>query len=383
MVKGFVFFNNERIPFVIDNYRMELFTDGPILSDFCKEYNFKDNFILRGQCFDNGSLGRNATFFVENSMGSTCYLRCYIVNMFGEDGEYDAIGLQSPYLDDVFRYRYNYIDLVRQGINFSLEPKEVYRIPFSMQERQYELSFTIGYDNKLGLLEDYDKKGEIMIPLHNKTIQECSDISVVLNRLAVFMTSHSAVPFKRITLYHHNGLKAGWFYCPLVSEEAASGNDGFFYEFDVMKYIPKILNNIALDSGNKITNSIPLGHLSDYESIFSPQRFMEQIMSFEYLFDKLEPSKAQNRSFPLKNELIYAFNLFPDLLSGINISVDIISESIKEIRRTIAHGYAYYYDFKTDSNAQYYILLLDKLIKKMSLKWIGFSDDDISRFPIL
>ena len=154
-----------------------------------------------------------------------------------------------------------------------------------MQGRRYELSFFIGYDNRLGLLEDYDKKGEIMIPLHNKTIQECSDISVVLNRLAVFMTSHSEVSFKRITLYH-NSLIAGWFYCPLVSEEEASGNDGFFYEFDVMKYIPKILNNIALDSGNKITNSIPLGHLSDYESIFSPQRFMEQIMSFEYLFDK-------------------------------------------------------------------------------------------------
>lgn len=68
-----------------------------------------------------------------------------------------------------------------------------------MQDRQYELSFLIGYDNKLGLLEDYDKKGEIKIPLHSKTIQECSDISVVLNRLAMFMTSHSEVSFKRIT----------------------------------------------------------------------------------------------------------------------------------------------------------------------------------------
>ena len=58
--------------------------------------------------------------------------------MFDKDEEYDAIGLQSPFLDDVFRYRYNYIDLVRRGIDFSLEPKEVYRIPFSMQERQYE-----------------------------------------------------------------------------------------------------------------------------------------------------------------------------------------------------------------------------------------------------
>ena len=45
-----------------------------------------------------------------------------------------------------------------------------------------------------------------------------------------------------------------------------------FYEFDVMKYVPKILNNIAVDFGNKITESVPLGHLGNYESMFSPQR---------------------------------------------------------------------------------------------------------------
>ena len=85
MDKGFVYFNDSKIPFVIENYRMELFTDEPILNDFCKEYNFKDNFILLGQCFDNGGSGRNATFLVENSMGSTCYLRCYIINMFDRE----------------------------------------------------------------------------------------------------------------------------------------------------------------------------------------------------------------------------------------------------------------------------------------------------------
>jgi len=379
MVKGFVIFKDKKIPFVIDNYRMELFADDPVLNVFCKEYNFKDNYVLLGQCFDNGGFGRNATFLVENSMGSTCYLRCYIINTFDRDEEFDTIGVQSPFLDDVFRYQYNYIDMVRQGVNFSVKPIEAYKIPFSMQDRQYELSFLIGYDNKLGLLEDYDKKGEIKIPLHRKTIQECSDISVVLNRFAMFMTSHLEVPFKRITLYS-KGHKAGWFYCPLVSEKAVSGNGGFFYEFDVMKYIPKIINNIALDSGNKITTSVPLGHLGNFESMFSPQRFVEQTMSFEYLFDKLEHKNAQNRRFSLKNELIFAFNLFPELLTGTNNSVETISEEIKELRRTVAHGYAYYYDFKSDSKAKYCILLLDKLIKKMSLKWIGFSEVEINDF---
>lgn len=381
MVKGFVYFSDNKIPFVIEGYRMELFSDEPILSDFCKENNYKDNYILYGQCLDNGFHGRNATFLVGNSIGSTCYLRCYIVNMFDKDEEYDTIGVQSPFLDDVFRYQYNYIDMVRQGINFSLEPREIYKIPFSMQDKQYELYYYIGYNNKLGLLEDYDKKGEIMIPLHNKTIQECLDISVVLNRLAMFMTSHSEVPFRRIILYSKEH-KVGWFYCPLMSENAVARNDGFFYEFDVMKYIPKIIDNIALDSGNKITKSIPLGHLGDYESLLSPQRFIEQIMAFEYLFDKLEHIKAQNNRFSLKDELIYAFNWFPDLLSEAKESAETVSDNIKEIRRTITHGYAYYYDFKTDSKAKYYILLLDKLIKKMSLKWIGFSETEINNFLI-
>ena len=109
MDKGFVYFNNSKIPFVIENYRMELFTDEPILNDFCKEYNFKDNYTLLGECFDNGGSGRNATFLVENSIGSTCNLRCYIINMFDRDEDYDIIGVQSPFLDDVFKYQYHYI----------------------------------------------------------------------------------------------------------------------------------------------------------------------------------------------------------------------------------------------------------------------------------
>jgi len=81
MVKGFVFFKEGKIPFVIENYRMELFTDDSLLNDFSKEYNFKANYILLGQYFGSGIQGQKASFFVERSMGSTCYLRCYIINM--------------------------------------------------------------------------------------------------------------------------------------------------------------------------------------------------------------------------------------------------------------------------------------------------------------
>ena len=379
MVKGFISFRGGKIPFVIENYRMELFTDDSLLDNFCKEYNFKENYILHGQCFDTGIGGRKATFWVENSMGSTCYLRCYIINMFGKDKDYDAIGLQSPSLDEVFRYEYEYIDMVRSGINLALEPKIVYTISFDMNSQNYELEFRIGHNNRLGLLEDLDRRGELILPLHTNEIQECYDIAKVLHRLAMFMTSHAEVPFKRITLYKQ-GMEAGWFYCPLISEDIVAEHGGFFHEFDVMKYIPKILNNIALDSGNKITQSVPLGHLGDFDAMFTPQRFVEQVVAFEYFFDKLDHKNAQNPKYPLKNELKGMFNEFPQLLSQTKLSAEKVSDQIKEIRRTIAHGYAYYYDFKNGANTKYLMILLDKLIKCMSLRWIGFSNDDISNY---
>lgn len=366
----------------MENYRMELFTDDDILKDFSKEYNFKRDYLLHGQYFADGIQGQTATFFVDYSLGNTCYLRCYIIGMLTSDGRYDSIGFQSPFLDDVFRYKYEYLDLVREGTNLALEPKVVYTIPFSMNHNCYELKYRIGHNNRLGLLEDFDKRGEVVLPLFTDNIQEYYDLSVILYRLAMFMTSDPEVPFRKIVLYN-NGRKRGWFYCPLVSEKAVSRADIIFCKLDIMKYIPPILNNIAIDSGNKITKSVPLGHLGNNDTMFSPQRFLEQVMSFEYLFDKLEPTKAKDRKFPLKAELQYMFDEFPQLLQKTGWSSDKASEEIKEVRRKITHGHAYFYNFSDDSDIQYLILLLDKLINNMSLLWIGFSKDEIGEYPIL
>ncbi len=103
MTKGFIFFRKGKIPFAMENYRMELFTDDDLLKDFTKEYNFKENYTLEGECFCNGFQGQKATFLVEQSMGSVCYLRCYIINMLTLQDGYDTIGLQSLFLDDIFR----------------------------------------------------------------------------------------------------------------------------------------------------------------------------------------------------------------------------------------------------------------------------------------
>lgn len=382
MVKGFIDYRGSKIPFVIENYRMELFTDDDLLKDFSKEHNFKKNYILHGQYFGISSQGQTATFLVDYSMGSTCYLRCYVINTIASKGNYDTIGLQSPFLDDVFRYKYEYLDIVREDVNLALEPRDIYTIPFVMNDMRYELKYRIGQDHRLGLLEDFNKKGETLLRLQTDGIQELYNISMVLSRLAMFMLSSSEVPFQQITLYK-DGLKAGWFYCPMILENAVSRNDGCFYQLDIMQYIPRILNNIAKDPGDRITQSIPLGHLGTFDTLFSPQRFLQQVTSFEYLFDKLEHKKAQDGRFPLKRELKHMFDEFPELLRKSNLSIDAVCEKLKETRRSIVHGYAYYYDFKNDSELQFLIILLDKLIRNMSLMWIGFSKNEISEYHVL
>ena len=76
IIKGFIFFKDNKIPFVIENYKMELFSDNLFIRDFCKEYNFKENYILQGQCVSSGDICRKAIFLVEKSLGTECYLSC-------------------------------------------------------------------------------------------------------------------------------------------------------------------------------------------------------------------------------------------------------------------------------------------------------------------
>lgn len=382
MIKGFISYKSSKIAFVIENFRMELFSENNnLLDSFINEYRLEQEFILYGRYFGLGMQGQKITFLVEYILGNTCYLRCYLINSIGSDSIFDTIGFQSLFLDDVFRYKYNFIDKSRAGENLSVKSQSVYKFNFSMNNRQYGLEYRIGQDTRLGLLEDFDKRGELLVSLHTNEIQEYNDITIVLYRFAMFMISRADVPFKEIILYK-NGIKNGWFYCPLVCESASSFKEVAFGDFDVMKYIPKILNNISLDAGNEIKNSIPLGHLKSHELLFSPQRFIEQVISFEYLFDKLDRKRARSRGVTLKEELKILFDKFPQLLNNTIITSEMASEKIKETRRVITHGYSYYYDFMDDSKLQFLILRFDELILKMSLTWMGFTDEEIKDYPL-
>ena len=380
MVKGFINYNGCKIPFVIEKYKMDLFTDDCALDSFIKEYNNKENYILYGIYFYSGNQSQEGIFYVEKTLGSTCYLKCYILYGVASKGVFDSIGIQSPTLDDVFRYRYVYLDKIREGINIESEPKDIYSFPFIMNNKDYKLSYRIGHNNKWGLLEDFDRKGEVLITLEECNIQECNSISTVMQRLAMFMSANSDLHITKIKLYK-NGHPHSSFYSPIVQDDVISCRDTVFYDFDVMRYVPKILNNISKNANNEITHSIPLGHLGNFDSLFSPQRFIEQVVSFEYLFDKIDHKKAQDTKYPLKNELSQMINEFPQISKSQRHSVEKISETIKELRRKVAHGYSYYYDFNETHYARYIMMLLDTLIRNMSLLYIGFTKEEIEKYP--
>lgn len=153
-----------------------------------------------------------------------------------------------------------------------------------------------------------------------------------------------------------------------------------FHEILVTKYVSKILNNLGLDLVSKITKSIPLGNLGNHDNFYTPYRFIEQIMAFEYLFDKLEPNKAKSKAYTLKTELKLMFDEFPEILISTRMNSAEIVNKIKEMRINIIHGYAYYYDFNSDTSIQFYIIKLADLTQRMSLKHIGFTNLEISEF---
>ena len=375
IVKGFIDYNTSKIPFVLKDYKLELFSQDESLNAFVKEHNFKHKYILTGQYFRSGSTSENITILVERSIGTTGYVTCYILERLRTDSGFDCINFQSRSLDSVFKYKYNYIDLSRAGVNLSNGEYEVYKIPFTLETEAYDLSYKIGQKTGLGLLEDFSAWGVSSIPTKHDNIQECYKLSVLLERFSKFLINHSYTPFKKIVL-SKKGFPVGWFYYNNLSDEPYGDYDGMFQDYDVEKYSSKILNNIGTNPNNKIVASIPLGHLSNHDNLFAPQRFVEQIMAFEYLYHRLYPSKNNSH---LIDKLKEMFTEFSKILDG-RESPHEIAEEIKELRRRITHGYEYYYTFEDDIKAMRNICKLDTLIKFMSLKTIGFNSQEIDDY---
>lgn len=378
MFKGLINYKDGKIPFVVDNYRLELFSENDLQYQFSMEFNLTTNYVLRGQCFDFGNTPKDAIFLVENSFGNICNLKCFIVYNFGIEKPVDSICIESGILDSIFRYKYHYLDLTRAGVNLGIERQNVYSIPFKIRDAKYQISYLVGRDHKMGLLDKFDMRGKTTIKLKNANIGECYNICLLMNRFAKFITSMGDATFERITILGSNGLVYANLYCTFVSNNTVVDLDVLFGKFQVQDYAPKILDNLALELECKITHSIPLGHLKKFGNEYSPQRFLELITAFEYLFEKLKPTLKEPIPSTLKEELQLMFEEFPDILAGRNTGD--IAKEIKKLRVNILHGYEYYYDFNGLSTHQFYTIKLSDLILRMSLRHIGFDNLQISRF---
>jgi len=200
MFKGVIDYQNGKIPFIIDNYQMNLFSEQELVTLFVKEYNFKTNYILTGQCFGDGNIPQEITLLVEESMGSTCYLTCFIINNLSSDEKIDSINFESGLLDGIFRYKYHYLDLARSGVNLAAEQSEVYSIPFHICGSKYELKYSIGQNHRMGLLESFKMRGKTSVLLQTAQIEECYRITLLMNRFSKFITSTADATFERITL---------------------------------------------------------------------------------------------------------------------------------------------------------------------------------------
>lgn len=376
MVKGLIEYKDGNIPFVIDDFQLSLFSEEELVSEFCKEHNNKRNYILYGKCYIFGGQSSRITILVERSLGEICYIKSYVINRSRIKNKIDTIKFESKVLDSIFRYKYHYVDLARDGINLAAGEIEVYNIPFAINGSNYELKYYIGHNNQIGLLDNFVMGGKVSIKLTSPEIEEYYKITLLLERFARLLTSNSKITFERIKLYEGN-IPVSEFYSKVVAERCEVDNDVRFCEYQVNKFSSRILNNLAIDLNSKIMYSVPLGHISDYGNMYTPNRFIEELTSFEYLFEKLELQKAKHKNCPLRTALKSMFDTFPEVLSGSRMDSNEISKRIKELRVEIVHGRVYYYDFSDNTLEQYYIIILARLIQKMSFRLIGFSDSEI------
>lgn len=269
MVKGFIFYKESEIPFVIgEDFKMELFSDNPIINEHCKEYNFQYDYILEGKCtVASGVTYTKIVFIIGKSIGTTCYPKCYLIYNSGRsENDKLTMSFESGVLDSVFQYKYKVVDYARQHIDYSLGKKEIYSIPFAAGGNEYLLRYSIGRISDLGLLEDFRRSGESLIELKTTGIQEMYKLFLLMQRFSSFMVSSIPAYFKNIKIYS-NQIPVGHFYTNYIKEEYGSEYDIIFHDFDVKRFVPNILNNLSIDLGNTISKSI-LCMLSPYGRAF-------------------------------------------------------------------------------------------------------------------
>lgn len=67
-----------------------------------------------------------------------------------------------------------------------------------MGDNTYNLKYCIGHNGNLGLLEDFERNGDVRIRLKEGTILECAEIVRTLHRFSMFMNSQAEFLLKEL-----------------------------------------------------------------------------------------------------------------------------------------------------------------------------------------
>lgn len=383
MKKGFINFNDTKIPFILDKeYKLELFGEPHILSSFSKTYNFKKDYVLSGQCIDNGYMEREIILTVKYSISNICYINSYAIANSNKKLCFDEIIFSSKMINDIFQFNYNARQLSEKGVDLTKTLTTIYSDTFLIGDTKYDLKYSIGGRKIWPFPLDRMKiNGELSISSLKSDILECSKICILIERFIKFMCAYADIIIDKIILMSNN-FPIGHLYFNFKNKTDYHSDEIFFLETTPQSYCSKILDNLSLNLSNNISVSIPLGHIRNNTNKQSPQRFIEQIFSFEYIYAKLNPGeKSKRKQKSLEEKLKKYFDEYNDIINLKTFSAKKnYPNLIKELRRQITHGEKYYYEFKEYEEEYTYMIILDSLIEAMSLSYMGFTHTEIKKF---
>lgn len=378
ILNGFIYENEKKFGFSLYDFSLKLFSDiSDDISEFSREHNFKKDYILKGTIFKGNFIPQDILLLIDYSMGASCFVKSYIVSDLSEIKNFDSIVIYSDLLDDIFRYRHILLDRFKKEKDktFSLNESKEESYNFICNSKQHDFNFYVGNKFERGICSLFKLCGKYEITNVDNII-DATHIITSLYKYMVFLSQHSNVGIDMMYL-HSNNNRVASFYLKEFSSNYTNQIAEYQINKNILTFSSKILNNICLDLGAELNNSIPIKHIKNFNNHFSPIRFIEQVYSFEYLFNRVYPKSISNltEKAELKSKLKFAMTHNKDYIDIKEESILTFANEIKELRRHIMHGHIYVEEI--NDKQKRYLILMDDLLKFMSFRLIGLSELEI------